>query len=361
MFPVLRERLDDPAANLSGGQQQMLALGMAFLSRPKLLAIDELSLGLAPVIVEQLLPIVRRIADQGTTVILVEQSVNVALTLAEKAFFMEKGEIRFSGPTAELLERPDVLRSVFLEGAAKGMGDGEAADAHAAADDGTTDAPPLGAGTPEAKAAAAASVRERFGIPPDAPPALALDDLSVRFGGIRAVDGVTFSVAAGEIVGIIGPNGAGKTTLFDLISGFTSSDGGTVALYGHDVTGLSADARARGRARPQLPGRACSRRSRSRRRSPPPWTAGSTSRTRSTPPSGCRPSSTRRTSCSGGSISSSTCSASKRSAPSSCGSSRPARAGSSTWRACWGITRRSCCSTSPPAASPSARPRRSAR
>ncbi|MCB1251222.1 MAG: MFS transporter [Acidimicrobiales bacterium] len=245
MFPVLRERLDDPAANLSGGQQQMLALGMAFLSRPKLLAIDELSLGLAPVIVEQPLPIVRRIADQGTTVILVEQSVNVALTLAEKAFFMEKGEIRFSGPTAELLERPDVLRSVFLEGAAKGMGDGEAADAHAAADDGTTDAPPLGAGTPEAKAAAAASVRERFGIPPDAPPALALDDLSVRFGGIRAVDGVTFSVAAGEIVGIIGPNGAGKTTLFDLISGFTSSDGGTVALYGHDVTGLSADARAR--------------------------------------------------------------------------------------------------------------------
>src|SRR5690349_17087081 len=103
MFPVLRERLDEPAANLSGGQQQMLALSMAFLARPKLLMIDELSLGLAPVIVEQLLEIVRAIREQGTTIILVEQSVNVALTLAETAYFMEKGEIRFHGPTSELL------------------------------------------------------------------------------------------------------------------------------------------------------------------------------------------------------------------------------------------------------------------
>src|SRR5688572_28544795 len=77
--------------------------------------IDELSLGLAPVIVAQLLEIVRAIQARGTTVILVEQSVNVALTLAETAYFMEKGEIRFHGPTRELLERPDVIRSVFLQ------------------------------------------------------------------------------------------------------------------------------------------------------------------------------------------------------------------------------------------------------
>ena len=121
MFPVLRQRMADPAANLSGGQQQMLALGMAFLSRPQLIMIDELSLGLAPVIVEQILPIVQAMRDSGTTVILVEQSVNVALTVAETAYFMEKGEIRFHGPTSELLQRPDVLRSVFLEGAAQGM------------------------------------------------------------------------------------------------------------------------------------------------------------------------------------------------------------------------------------------------
>ena len=116
-FPVLSDRLDQPAAALSGGQQQMLALSMAFLARPRLLLIDELSLGLAPVIVEQLLPLVEVIRAQGTTVILVEQSVNLALTIAQTAYFMEKGEIRFHGPTAELLDRPDILRSVFLGGA----------------------------------------------------------------------------------------------------------------------------------------------------------------------------------------------------------------------------------------------------
>ena len=118
MFPVLTTRMHEPAANLSGGQQQMLTIGMALLSRPRLMMIDELSLGLAPSIVAELLRAVQALKEQGTTVILVEQSVNVALTVAETAYFMEKGEIRFHGPTSELLERPDVLRSVFLEGAA---------------------------------------------------------------------------------------------------------------------------------------------------------------------------------------------------------------------------------------------------
>src|SRR5687768_15950910 len=117
-FPRLRERLGEAAGNLSGGEQQMLVLGQAFLSKPKLLMIDELSLGLAPAVVEQLLEIVRAIHASGTTIILVEQSVNVALTVAHRAVFMEKGEVRFSGPTSELLERPDLLRSVFLRAAA---------------------------------------------------------------------------------------------------------------------------------------------------------------------------------------------------------------------------------------------------
>ena len=105
-FPRLRERIGEPAGNLSGGEQQMLTLGQAFLSKPRLLMIDELSLGLAPAIVEQLLGIVRSIAEAGTTIVLVEQSVNVALTVARRAVFMEKGEIKFSGPTAELMARP---------------------------------------------------------------------------------------------------------------------------------------------------------------------------------------------------------------------------------------------------------------
>ena len=118
-FPRLRERIDQMAGNLSGGEQQMLALGMAFIAKPKLLMIDELSLGLAPTIVEQLLGIVRRIQQSGTAIILVEQSINVALTVADRAYFLEKGEVRFEGRTEELLERDDIVRSVFLEGAAR--------------------------------------------------------------------------------------------------------------------------------------------------------------------------------------------------------------------------------------------------
>jgi branched-chain amino acid transport system ATP-binding protein len=117
IFPSLRKRWDQKAAVLSGGEAQMLTLGQALIAKPKLLMIDELSLGLAPVVVEELLKIVRRINADGTAVILVEQSVNVALTVAERACFMEKGEIRYTGPTSELLDRPDILRSVFLSGA----------------------------------------------------------------------------------------------------------------------------------------------------------------------------------------------------------------------------------------------------
>ena len=225
LFPVLRQRIDDPAADLSGGQQQMLALAMAFLNRPKLLMIDELSLGLAPVVVEQLLEVVRGLRDQGTTIILVEQSVNVALTVADTAYFMEKGEIRFHGPTADLLERPDVLRSVFLEGAAAGLG--ASGEGDRAGSDGSR---PAGA-----------ALADRAGA---AGPGLSVRELSVSFGGIRAVDEVSFEVAPGEVVGLIGPNGAGKTTLLDLISGFTRPETGHVVLGGVDLTDRRAPDRA---------------------------------------------------------------------------------------------------------------------
>ncbi len=121
-FPVLQQRLDQQAGSLSGGEQQMLSLAQAFIAKPRLLMIDELSLGLAPVIVQQLLHIVEEIHQSGTTVVLVEQSVNVALTVARHAYFMEKGEIRFNGSTQELLGRRDILRSVFLEGAGSLIG-----------------------------------------------------------------------------------------------------------------------------------------------------------------------------------------------------------------------------------------------
>ncbi len=118
VFPELRDMRNRSAATLSGGQQQMLALTKALVQRPRLLCIDELSLGLAPVVVERLLAIVRELHSQGTSILLVEQSVNVALSVASRAYFLEKGVVRFEGPSADLLGRTDLLRAVFLDGAA---------------------------------------------------------------------------------------------------------------------------------------------------------------------------------------------------------------------------------------------------
>jgi len=116
VFPELLHLVDSKAGSLSGGQQQMLALGKAIMLQPDLLLIDELSLGLAPIIVQRLLAIVEQLKAQGTTMVLVEQSVNVALSVADRAVFMERGQVRFEGPAQELLERDDLLRAVFLSG-----------------------------------------------------------------------------------------------------------------------------------------------------------------------------------------------------------------------------------------------------
>ena len=121
VFPELHARLDQPAGTLSGGEQQMLALARVMMTRPRLLLIDELALGLAPMTVDRLMGMVRRINEEGATVILVEQSVNRAMSLAERCFFMERGEIRFDGPTAELMQRDDLLRPVFLGTASTGL------------------------------------------------------------------------------------------------------------------------------------------------------------------------------------------------------------------------------------------------
>ena len=199
LFPILAERAAQPAGYLSGGEQQMLALAQAFMTQPRLLLVDELSLGLAPTVVGHLLDVLR--------------TVNVALTLAERAVFMEKGEVRFTGPTADLLDRPDLLRSVFIRQGPKAP---------------ATAAPPTA--TPPAD---------------DAPVLLSCRGIVKRFGGIHAVDEVDLDLRAGEILGLIGQNGAGKTTLFDCISGFLPTDAGTVELRGRDVTDWAPHERAR--------------------------------------------------------------------------------------------------------------------
>jgi len=213
MFPELRRQLSTQAGHLSGGEQQMVALGQAFLMQPRLLLVDELSLGLAPAVVERLLDIIRQINADGTTVLLVEQSANVALTIAHRAVFMDKGEVRFDGDTEELLARGDLLRAVFLGGTG---------------------------------ASASGFVASRRGIDPSSEePSLVVHDLVVSFGGRRVLDKLSLSVDPAEVVGVIGPNGAGKTTMFDAISGYLRPDSGTVIVGGNDCTGLSPDVRAR--------------------------------------------------------------------------------------------------------------------
>ena len=116
LFPRLAERLRQPAGSLSGGEQQQVALAKAILLDPSVLCIDELSLGLAPIVVQELLEVVRRLNATGVAVVLVEQSLNIASELCTRAMFMEKGTVRFEGRPSELLERDDLARAVFLGG-----------------------------------------------------------------------------------------------------------------------------------------------------------------------------------------------------------------------------------------------------
>ena len=213
-FPLLASRRQHRAANLSGGQQQMLALAMATITRPKLFLIDELSLGLSPIVVEQLLGAIESMRRAGTAILLVEQSMNVAVAVADRVYVMETGVVRFSGTADELAAHPELLWSVYLQKASDALG--------SAASDSTTSN-----GGPRVEVEV--EVRE----------------LSLSFGGNAALHDVSLHADHGEVVGIIGPNGAGKTTLFDVVSGFLRPDAGRVELAGVDITDRSASARAR--------------------------------------------------------------------------------------------------------------------
>ncbi|MCH2623291.1 MAG: ATP-binding cassette domain-containing protein, partial [Acidimicrobiales bacterium] len=114
LFPDLARRRGQRAGSLSGGQQQMLALARVLLHEPEVLLIDELSLGLAPAVIQDLLKVVERLQEQGQTIVVVEQSLNIALAIADRAIFLEKGQVRFEGPASELAERDDLARAVFL-------------------------------------------------------------------------------------------------------------------------------------------------------------------------------------------------------------------------------------------------------
>ena len=114
LFPQLQARLTAAARTLSGGEQQMVVLAQALIGQPRYLLIDELSLGLAPVVVGRLIPVIRTVTESGAGVLLIEQFATVALGLAHRAHIMEGGRIRFSGLASELRDHPDLLRSAYL-------------------------------------------------------------------------------------------------------------------------------------------------------------------------------------------------------------------------------------------------------
>ena len=201
----------------------MLSLSMAFIAKPKLLIIDELSLGLAPTVIESLLGIVESMNDQGSAVILVEQSINLALRLCDRAVFMEKGQVVFSGSTADLLDRQDIVRAVLL----------------GRADDSPTDTAPSGSASTAdfASPAADMTLDSRDAV-------LSARGLYQSFGGVVAVDDVDLDLYRGEILGLLGPNGAGKTTIFEMLSGERRSERGRITMGTDDITSWPAYRRA---------------------------------------------------------------------------------------------------------------------
>lgn len=116
IFPVLRERRGQAAGTLSGGEQQMLAIGRALMSQPKLLLLDEPSMGLAPMVVSEIFRVISSLRERGTTILLVEQNVRIALRIADRGYVMETGRIVLEGEAEELLRNREIERAYLGRG-----------------------------------------------------------------------------------------------------------------------------------------------------------------------------------------------------------------------------------------------------
>jgi len=205
LFPRLAERRTQRAALLSGGEQQMLAIGRALMAEPRLLLLDEPSLGLAPQLVERIGETVQEINRMGTAVVLVEQNAAMALEIADRATVLEVGAVAVEGSAAEL-KRSDDVRERYL-----GLGR----------------APDIG------EVSAITPVTGRREAQP-----LTVEGVSVTFGGLKALDEVSLTVEPGSTQAVIGPNGAGKSTLLNVLTGVYRASSGRVRYGDATLTGL---------------------------------------------------------------------------------------------------------------------------
>ncbi|GAA3384862.1 ATP-binding cassette domain-containing protein [Cryptosporangium minutisporangium] len=215
LFPILAERRQQRGGLLSGGQQQMLAMGRALMTAPKLLLLDEPSLGLAPQLVEQIGDLIGQIHAQGTSVLLIEQNAAMGLRVSDRAYVLEVGRITAEGTSTELAATDDI-RDRYL-----GVG--------ATSSTRTTprDEPIEVSVHLQRSSTAEARV-------------LRVDDLQVRFGGIAALSGVSFTVEAGTVHALIGPNGAGKSTCLNVLGGAYRATSGSVHYGDTELTTLPA-------------------------------------------------------------------------------------------------------------------------
>jgi ABC-type branched-subunit amino acid transport system ATPase component len=208
LFPRLHERRTQRAGLLSGGEQQMLAIGRALMSEPRVLLLDEPSLGLAPQLVDQIGEMIVKINEQGVSIVLVEQNAAMALGIAQRAYVLEVGRVTLSGAVAEMA-RSDEVRERYLGVA------GTAAWQRAP--------------TPSRERAEDDERVRR------SPQELCAEGLTVRFGGLTALSDVSLTVAPDSTHALIGPNGAGKSTLLNVLTGVYRESSGRVR-YGDTVT-----------------------------------------------------------------------------------------------------------------------------